>query len=89
VRSDIIALEVKPGEGTLRIGTAIQLNLFGTRRGGGADLIPGSMAAWSSSSADVAEVNRQGRLTPRRAGTVTITAAYAGHLAHAVFTTAA
>jgi hypothetical protein len=89
VRSDIIALEIHPGRGTLRIGTAIQLNLFGTRRGGGADLIPGNMAVWSSSNADVAEVNRQGRLNPRRPGTVTISAAHAGQVAHAVFTTEA
>jgi hypothetical protein len=86
VRSDVIALEVKPGEGTVRIGTAIQLHLFATTRGGGTDLVPGNMAAWASSDESVAEVNRQGRLSPRRSGTVSITASYAGSTARAVFT---
>jgi len=85
VRNDVTALEVKPGEGTLRIGTAIQLHLFATTRGGGKDLVPGNMAAWASSDESLAEVNRQGRLSPRRPGTVTITASYGGHTVRAVF----
>jgi hypothetical protein len=44
------------------------------------------MAAWSSSDARVGEVNRQGRLTPRRAGSLTITASYAEKNVLAVFT---
>jgi uncharacterized protein YjdB len=86
VRSDVIALEVKPAAGTVHVGTAIQLNLFATTRGGGTDLVPGNMAAWASSDESVAEVNRQGRLSPRRPGTVSITATHAGKSASAVFT---
>jgi hypothetical protein len=87
VRSDVITLEVKPGEGTLPIGTAIQLILFATVRGGGTDLVPGNMATWVSSDEAVAEVNRQGRLNPRRPGTVDITASFAGQTGRATFTT--
>ena len=44
------------------------------------------MAVWSGSNEAVAQVNRQGRLTPRRPGAVTITATYAGQVAKAAFT---
>jgi hypothetical protein len=44
------------------------------------------MAAWSSSDVGVGEVNRQGRLTPRGAGSVSITARYADKAVTAIFT---
>jgi hypothetical protein len=88
VRSDIVALQIKPGDGTVKAGTAIQLTLLATSRGGGTDLIPGNTATWASSSDAIAEVNRQGRLNPRRPGTVSITASYAGKTARADFTVA-
>jgi hypothetical protein len=46
------------------------------------------MAAWSSSDDQIGEVNRQGRLTPRGAGSVIITARYAEKTVTAVFTVA-
>ena len=85
---DITALEIRPGDGLLKVGQSVQLNLFGRKSNGGVDLIPGNMAAWSSDDVRVAEVNRQGRLTPRRAGALTITAGYAEMKAVAVFTVA-
>ena len=85
MRTDITALEMKPGDGVVKVGAALQLNLFAVDRRGGTDLIPGNMAAWSSSDERVAEVNRQGRLTPRRAGTLTVTATYSGKSVLAVF----
>ena len=86
MRKDITALELKPGDGVVKVGTPVQLNLFGRDKRGGTDLIPGNMAAWSSSDDHVGEVNRQGRLTPRRAGAVTITATYADRTVIATFT---
>jgi hypothetical protein len=86
VRKDITALEMKPGDGVVKVGTAVQLNLFARNRSGGTDLIPGNMAVWSSSDDRLGEVNRQGRLTPRRAGSLTITATYADKNVLAVFT---
>ena len=86
MRKDITALEMRPGDGVVKVGAAVQLNLFAIDRRGGIDLIPGNMAAWSSSDARVGEVNRQGRLTPRRAGSLTITATYADKNVLAVFT---
>jgi hypothetical protein len=86
VPKDITALEIRPGDGDLRVGAAVQLNLFAVNKKGGVDLIPGNMATWSSSDNRVAEVNRQGRLTPRRPGTLTITAAYADLSVQAVYT---
>jgi hypothetical protein len=68
------------------VGTAIQLNLFAVIQSGGTDLVPGNGATWVSSSDGVAEVNRQGRLTPRRPGTVAITASYGGKTARVEFT---
>jgi hypothetical protein len=88
VRKDITGLELRPGEGTARIGTAVQLNLFAVSKGGGTDLIPGNMATWLSSDDRIGEVNRQGRLTPRRAGTVIVTASYGDRKAQATFTVA-
>ena len=85
MRTDITALEMKPGDGVIKVGAALQLNLFAVDRRGRVDLIPGNMAAWSSSDDRVAEVNRQGRLTPRRVGSLTITATYAGKSVLAVF----
>ena len=86
---DITALEIKPGDGVLTVGKAVQLNLFARSRSGGADLIPGNMAAWSSSNNGVGDVTRQGRLTPRGAGSVTVTACYGDTKALAVFTVVA
>jgi hypothetical protein len=85
VRSDITALQIKPAEGALAPGTTIQLNLFGTTGGGGTTLVPANMATWVSSNEAVAEVSRQGRLNPRRAGAVVITATCAGRTASAAF----
>ena len=79
---------MNPGDGALTIGAPVQLNLFAQDAGGGTDLIPGNMAAWSSSDDRVAEINRQGRLTPRSVGSVTITARYAEKKVTAVFTVA-
>ena len=86
VRKDITALEIRPGDGTLKVGAAVQLNLFAIRSNGAIDLIPGNMAAWSSADASLGEVNRQGRLTPRRPGSLTIAATYADKKVLAVFT---
>ena len=86
---DITELEIRPGGGVLNLGKAVQLNLFAHHRRGGADLIPGNVAAWSSSAGGVGEVTRQGRLTPRGAGSVTITASYGDKKALAVFTVVA
>ena len=86
MRKDISALSIKPGGGIVKMGAAIQLNLFGQDSRGGTELIPGNMAVWSSSDDHVGEVNRQGRLTPRGAGAVTITARYADKRVTAVFT---
>jgi hypothetical protein len=44
------------------------------------------MAAWSSSDPRLGEVNRQGRLTPRRPGSLTITATYVDTSVKAAFT---
>ena len=86
MRNDIIGLSMKPGGGVVKMGAHVQLHLFAQNRSGGNDLIPGNMAVWSGSDDGVGEVNRQGRLTPRGAGTVTITASYAEVRATAVFT---
>ena len=88
MRKDITALQIKPGEGFLKVGTAVQLNLFAVNKSGGTDLVPGTMAAWSSSDSRVGEMNRQGRLTPRGSGAVTITARYADREVAATFTVA-
>lgn len=85
MRTDITTLLIKPGDGLVRMGAAVQLNLFAENRSGGIDLIPGNMAAWSSADVQIADVNRMGRLTPRAAGSVSITASYAGKTAAAVF----
>jgi hypothetical protein len=86
VRKDITALKIEPGEGVLKVGTAVQLNLFALTKSGRADLVPGTMAAWSSTDNRVGEMNSQGRLTPRGPGSVTITASYADKKVAAVFT---
>ena len=86
MRNDITALELKPAGGVVKVGTAVQLNLFAANKSGRSALIPGNMATWSSSDNQRGEVNHQGRLTPRHVGAVTITAAYAAHQASAVFT---
>jgi hypothetical protein len=88
MRRDITALQIKPGEGVLKVGTAVQLNLFALNKSGGTDLIPGTTATWSSSDNRVGEINRQGRLTPRGPGAVTITASYANQKGVAAFTVA-
>ena len=89
VRRDITALELKPGGGEVKVGTAVQLNLFALNRSGGTDLIPGNAATWSSTDGQVGEVNRQGRMAARRAGSLTITASYADRKVLAVFTVVA
>ena len=86
MRRDVTALQMKPGEGVLKVGAAIQLNLFALNKSGRADLVPGTMATWSSTDNRVAEMNGQGRLTPRGPGSVTITASYADKKAVGVFT---
>lgn len=86
MRKDFTALELRPGGGVVKVGEAVQLNLFALYKGGGVDLIPGNMANWSSSDGRIGEVNRQGRLTPRRPGALTITAAYADNDVRAAFT---
>jgi len=86
VRQDINRLSMKPGDGIVKMGTAVQLHLFAEDGSGGTELVPGTMAAWSSSDDHVGEVNRQGRLTPRGAGRVSITARYADKEITAVFT---
>jgi hypothetical protein len=86
VRNDIAGLAIEPDHAVLKNGDAVQLNLFARTKRGGTDLIPGTMAAWSSDDSRVGEVNRQGRLTARGAGLVTITAAYVDRQVTAVFT---
>lgn len=86
MRKDISGLSMKPGDGIVKMGEAVQLNLFSQDGRGGTELIPGNMAAWSSSDDQIGEVNRQGRLTPRGAGSVSITARYAENKVTAVFT---
>ena len=81
-----MALRMKPGDGVVKVRTPVQLNLWAETSTGGTDLIPGNMAAWSSSDNQVGDVNRQGRLTPRRAGSLTITASYAERKVIATFT---
>jgi hypothetical protein len=88
MRQDVTALEIKPAGGALPAGTAVQLNLFSVLAGGRTGLVPANMATWASSNAAVAEVSRQGRLTLRAPGAVSITASYAGQTAHADFTVA-
>jgi hypothetical protein len=86
VQRDVVTLQIEPAGGALQVGAALQLKLFAVNAKGGTALIPGNMIAWSSSSDAVAEVNRQGRLQPRRPGTVTVTARYADHTGTAAFT---
>jgi hypothetical protein len=86
MRTDIVGLSMRPRDGTLKMGASVQLNLLAETSSGGTDLVPGTMATWSSSDDHVAEVNRQGRLTPRGAGSATITASYAENKATGVFT---
>lgn len=81
----IVALSMKPGDGVVKVGASVQLNLLAQTGTAGADLIPGNMATWSSSDNGVADVNHQGRLTPRAPGSVTITATYAEKKATGVF----
>jgi len=89
VRKDITELVIKPGDGVVKVGAVVQLNLFAQNRSGGTDLIPGTMAVWSSGDQGVGEVNRQGRLTARAAGSVTVTARYADREAVAAFSVVA
>jgi hypothetical protein len=86
VSSDIASLQMKPDGGEFQAGATIQLNLFATTRRGKIDLIPGNAATWGTSSGAIAEVNRLGRLSLRRAGTAVITATYGGQTARAAFT---
>ena len=57
MRSDITALRIKPGDGVVKMGAAVQLNLFAQNSSGGIDLIPGNMATWSSGDDRVGQVN--------------------------------
>jgi Bacterial Ig-like domain (group 2) len=86
VRNDITALAIEPDHAVLKNGEAVQLNLYARTKRAGTDLIPGTMAAWSSDDNRVGEVNGQGRLTARGAGLVTITASYADRQVTSVFT---
>jgi hypothetical protein len=86
VRKDIVALEMRPGGGVVKVGASVQLNLFALTKTGATDLVPGNMATWSGSDDRVGQVNRQGRLTPRRAGSLTITATHADRTVQAAFT---
>jgi hypothetical protein len=86
VGNDIVALEVRPGDGVLKVGEAVQLNLFARKSKGGVDLVPANVATWLSSDVRVAEVNRQGRLSPRRPGSLTIAVAYVDLKVVAAFT---
>ena len=86
MRNDITALAIEPDHAVLKVGAAVQLNLFARNKRGGTDLIPGTMAAWSSDDSHVGEVNGQGRLTARGAGLVTITASYADNRVTSAFT---
>ena len=86
MRRDIIGLSLKPADGAVKLGAAVQLNLFAETKSGATDLVPGNMASWSSSNDGVAEVSRQGRLTPRAPGAVTVTASYADKQVTAAFT---
>jgi hypothetical protein len=85
MRRDILGLIMKPADGLMKVGAPVQLNLFAENKSGGIDLVPANMAAWSSSDDHIAEVTRQGRLTPRGAGSVTITASYADKQVAVVF----
>jgi hypothetical protein len=89
VQRDVVALRIEPAEGTLPAGTPVQLKLFSVNAKGGQALIPGNLTAWSGSRDSVADVNRQGRLSPRSPGTVTVTARYGGQTATATFTVVA
>jgi hypothetical protein len=86
MQRDVVALRIEPGEGTLAVGTPVQLRLFSVNAKGAEALIPGNLTAWSSSRDSVADVNRQGRLSPRSAGSVTVTARYGGQSASVTFT---
>jgi hypothetical protein len=86
MRRDIATLRIEPAGGELPAGNAVQLNLFSASAGGVTDLVPANMARWLSSNPSVAEVSRQGRLSPRRPGTVSITATASGQTARADFT---
>jgi len=76
MRKDITELQIRPADGVLKVGVALQLNLFALNRSGGTDLVPGTMAVWSSTDSRVGEMNAQGRLMPRVPGSVTIAATY-------------
>jgi hypothetical protein len=84
--ADVVALELQPGDGVVKVGTAVQLNLFARNKSGRLSLIPGTMAAWSSSDNRIGDVNGQGRLTPRHAGPVTITVSHSDRKITAAFT---
>jgi hypothetical protein len=86
VQRAVTSLEIKPGGGAVPAGSPVQLALYATSAKGATTLIPGNMTVWSSSKDSVAEINRQGRLNPRRPGTVTITASYGDKTAQATFT---
>lgn len=81
MRQDVSALRISPSEGDVPAGSALQLKLFAITGNGGTDLVFGNLAVWASSDVKVAEVNRQGRLTPRGLGPVTVTASFAGQTA--------
>jgi hypothetical protein len=81
----IVSLRLDPDTGTFTPGKAVQLSLFGATRRGDTSLIPANMALWSSSSPEIAPITRQGRLSPARAGRVTITARHGGQTASAQY----
>ncbi len=79
-------LEIRPAGGPVKVGAALQLNLFAHDARGGTDLVMANQATWTSADPRLGEVSRQGRLTPRKPGTLTITASYGALVARAVFT---
>ncbi len=83
-----VKLELRPAAGEIPNGVAVQLTLVAvTVDGKGrSELIPGHRATWVSSAPAIAEVNRQGRVSPRRPGVVTITATHDGKTASASLT---
>jgi hypothetical protein len=81
-----VKLELRPAAGEIPNGVGLQLTLFAVGAQGRSELIPGHRAAWVSSAPAIAEVNRQGRVSPRRPGAVTITATHDGKTAQATLT---
>ncbi len=82
---NVVSIRLDPADGTVAVGSAVQLNLHGATGKGETRLIPANVAQWTSSAAAVAAVSRQGKLSPLRAGRVTVTAQWSGLSASAEF----